>query len=236
MSKNLKIGLFAYNFPHKKTQDFVFQLLTEGYEITAILAADPVKLNIPPSVIKTKIRHQGLIHPEAIAKRFGIPYHVVKHNSDEAVELTRQYGLDLGIISGARILKPKIINEYATGIINYHPGLIPESRGLDAMLWSIHNNIPLAVTAHLINEEVDGGSILQVEKIPVYKDDTIFDLSERLYEWQLTMIGSSIEAAREKKYVPLAKGLPHNSKMPPELEYSVLDKVSDYISNRVLVK
>lgn len=230
MEKSYKIGLFAYNFPHKKTRDFIFQLLSEGYEITAILAADPVKLNIPPSVIKTKIRHQGLLHPASIAKRFNIPYHVVKHNSEAAVALTRKYGLNIGIIAGARILKPIIIREFSIGIINYHPGLVPEARGLDAMLWSIHENIPLGITSHIINEEVDGGKILQVLQIPIYKDDTIFDLSERLYEYQLDMIKPSIEAAAEGKGVLLDTGLPYNKKMPAELELGVLGKVEAYVA------
>lgn len=229
MQKDIKIGLFAYNFPHQKTQDFIFRLLTEGYKIDVILAADAVKLNIPPSVVKTKIRHQGLIHPGEIAKRFNIPYYVVKHNSKEAISIANERSLDIGIIAGARILKSGIINSFNKGIINYHPGLIPEARGLDAMLWSIRNGIPLGITSHLINEEIDAGKILKVFKIPIYKDDTVFDLSERLYEYQLEMLNTSIQMAIEGEgSIPPEMG-ECNTKMEGELEIDTLQMLPSYI-------
>ena len=236
MKDNIKIGLFAYNFPHLKTQDFIYRLLAEGFQITVILAADPVKLNIPPSSIKTKIRHQGLLHPQRIAQRFDIPYFVVKHNSAEAVAIVKEYQLDIGVIAGARILKRQIISAFTKGIINYHPGLIPESRGLDALLWSIYNKVPLGVTSHLINEEIDAGKILERLQIPIYIDDTIFDLSERLYECQLDMMASSIVKTMNEQWEVLANGTAYNTKMPNELEAETLVKLDQYIKEQMASK
>ncbi len=229
----MKLGLFAYNFPHKKTQDFIARLLFEGYRIDAILAADPVQLNIAHSSIKSKVRHQGLMHPATIAKNLGIPYYVVKHNSAEAAEKVKQHNLDLGIIAGARILKPLIIDTFTTGVINYHPGLIPESRGLDAMYWSIHNNIPLGITAHLIDKNIDAGKILERKIIPLYKDDTIFDLSERLYEVQLDMIDSSIKKALSGEGAILENESAYNRKMEEELELQIEAKIPAYLKAQI---
>jgi folate-dependent phosphoribosylglycinamide formyltransferase PurN len=225
----MKIGLFAYNFPHKKTQDFISRLVFEGYQIDVILAADPVQLSIPHSAIKSKIRHQGLLHPAAIARRLGIPYHVVQHNSSEALEIVRERGLDLGIIAGARILKPAMIDAFGSGIVNYHPGLIPEARGLDALFWSIHNQLPLGVTSHLIDRDIDAGNILERKLIPLYLDDTLFDLSERLYEVQLDMIGPSIALAMAGQGCALPGPSGYNRKMEPELELQVEAKLPAYL-------
>lgn len=231
----MKLGLFAYNFPHKKTQDFISRLLFEGYTIDVILAADPVQLNIPHSAIKSKIRHQGLMHPSAIAKNLNIPYHVVKHNSQEAVNIAKEYELDLGIIAGARILKPLIIDAFTTGVINYHPGLIPESRGLDALFWSIHNNTPLGITSHLIDKNIDAGKILERKIIPLYKDDTIFDLSERLYEVQLDMIDTSIKMAIAGQGYTLKNEGTYNRKMEENLELQIEEKLKDYIKMQLQI-
>ena len=62
------------------------------------------------------------------------------------------------MIAGARILKRPVIDRFSIGIINFHPGLIPEARGLDALLWSIRGDLPLGVTSHLIDERVDASS------------------------------------------------------------------------------
>jgi len=222
--------VFAYNFPHKKTQDILLHLFVQGYKVGWILAADPVKLNIPPHTVRTKIRHIALLHPRQIAERIGANYIVAPHNSREVEDVLRQIKPELGIIAGARILKKPIISQFSIGIINLHPGLIPEARGLDAMLWSIYHDLPLGVTAHLIDERIDAGRVLVKETIPVYEDDTLLDLSERLYEKQLELLVSAIEAAYEGNWSVVDARIPYNRKMPAELESEVLRKLSDYIA------
>ena len=222
--------VFAYNFPHKKTQDILLHLFVHGYEVGLILAANPVKLNIPPHTIRTKIRHSALLHPQQISKRIGANYIVLPHNSREAEELLQQINPELGIIAGARILKNHIISKFSIGIINLHPGLIPEARGLDAMLWSIYKDIPLGVTAHLIDERIDAGRILLKETIPIYEDDTLLDLSERLYEKQLEMLVPAINSAYEGNFTLVSSQNPYNRKMPAELEQEVVNKLRDYIA------
>jgi len=223
-----RIALFAYNFPHKKTQDFIFRILAEGFKIFTIYAADPIKLNIPASSIKTKINHIGLMHPSEIAKNFGIRYVVTPHNEKICSDLVEN-NISLGIISGARILKSPVIKCFRRGIINFHPGLIPEARGLDALLWSIYNNVPLGVTSHLINDRIDAGCILEKREIPLYKSDTILDLSERLYDLQLDMISVAITRAIKGEAFKIENYHVYNRKMPVELEQEVLNKLDQYL-------
>lgn len=226
---NFGLAVFAYNFPHKKTQDFLLRLFLEGYNVQLVLAADPVKLNIPPASIRTKIRHIGLVDPKVIARRIGAEYFVVPHNSPKAVDIIRTFNVELGIIAGARILKKPVIDAFKIGIINFHPGLIPEARGLDAMLWSILHDIPLGVTAHLIDERVDAGRILIKHQIPIYKDDSLIDLSERLYETQLELLRPAIEKALQREGREVHSTEPPNRKMPAELEHEVLVKLPNYL-------
>ena len=228
--RDIKIGVFAYNFPHKKTQDMLFRLHCEGMNIVHVLAADPVKLNIPPSSIRSKVRHCALLHPNEIANSLNLPYSVVAHNGDAAQELVKTNEIDLGIVAGARILKGPVIDAFNLGVINFHPGLIPEARGLDAMLWSIHHDIPLGVTAHLIDERVDAGQILLRQEIEIHSDDTIFDLSERLYEVQLEMISPSVAAAISGEGSMLEPGTKLQTKMPADQEQLVLKKMPEYVT------
>lgn len=232
MPNSNKLVVFAYNFVHRKTQDFILRLLLEGYKPTLIIAADPVKLKIPPSSIKSKIRHQGIMHPQKIAEALDIEYRVLPHNSEDCVDLLTELKPEIGIIAGARILKEKVITPFTKGIINFHPGLIPEARGLDALLWSIYNNTPLGITAHLIDKYIDAGKILSVKKIPIYKNDTLFDLSERLYEIQLDLIKPAITALLSDNFESIVNlDSPYNKKMAPALEKEVLEKVKSYVQN-----
>jgi phosphoribosylglycinamide formyltransferase-1 len=228
--KNVKIAVFCYNFPHKKTQDILLRLFLDGVKVDCIFSAEPVKLNIPSSMIHTKIKHIAVIHPKKIADRLGIKYYVLPHNSIEVRELIKSNKLDLGIIAGARILKTYIINSFSVGIINFHPGLVPEARGLDAMPWSIYKRIPLGVTAHLIDSHIDAGRIIIKEKIPIYKNDTLLDLSERLYEKQIDILFPAIQKALKGKWAYVeTKKSGYNRKMPQDIEKQVPNILFDYL-------
>ena len=191
--------VFAYNFPHRKTQDFLFRLFAEGVKVQHVLAADPVKLDVPATSIRSKLRHTALVEPRMVAEAIGANYHVIPHRGDELHDLLDEIRPSIGVISGARILKRPVIERFSTGIINFHPGLIPETRGLDALLWSVYNDLPLGVTSHLIDHRVDAGRLLERRTIPLHADDSIFDLSERLYETQIDMLLPAIERARQRR-------------------------------------
>ena len=231
MSKadNLRIGVFAYNFPHKKTCDFIFRMLAEKLPVSLIIAADPVKLPISAPSIRTKLRHENHLHPKDVAAAFNIPYEVCPHNSETAIALVKEYNLDLGIIAGARILKKEIIDVFPKGVINFHPGMLPEIRGLDALLWSIYKDVPLGVTAHLINSRIDAGTLILKKKLHIFPDDSVFDITERLYEYQLEMIRESVDKTLKGETEPLVVTEEYNRKMPVETEQEVLKKFPDYI-------
>ncbi len=235
-----KIGLmkevvvFAYNFPHRKTQDFLFHLFACGIKVNHVFAADAVKLDIPPSEVRTKIRHCTQLHPSDVAKSIGAQYHQVPHQGSQINTLIEEINPEIGIIAGARILKADVINGFRNGIINFHPGLIPEARGLDALLWSIRNDISLGVTSHLIDERVDAGKILERRIIDLQEDDTIFDLSERLYEIQLEMLPLAIDRAQESmtEDVDFESGT-YNRKMNGDMERETIAMLPKYLERRL---
>lgn len=225
-----RLAVFAYNFPHKKTQDFLFRLWAEGIQVDCVIACDPVELKVGPPGIRTKLRHTALVPPRPLAGRLGAEYIVIPHNDRALPGILRERGVELGLIAGARILKQHIIEAFPLGIINFHPGLIPQTRGLDAMLWSVNRDIPQAVTAHLIDRRVDAGELLFVEMMRVYPDDTPYDFQLRLHEMQIDMIPRSIALAAAGEHSPVPDGTTHNTKMTPEEERETLAKFGDYVA------
>lgn len=224
------IALFTYNFPHRKTEEVVSRLFWEGVPIACMIAADYVQLNIPAPSVRTHIRHRDAVHPRELARRLNVPYYAAPHNSPETIRILKDHRIELGLIAGARILKSDIIEACGKGIVNLHPGLIPEARGLDTLLWSIRNDIPLGVTAHLIDSRVDAGQLLLKRTIKIYRDDTLFDLAERLNETQIDMLKASIEAAFRQQTIPCDfTGTSYYRKMPAELVKKALSKLPRYI-------
>tara|TARA_B100000700_G_C14664911_1_gene678076 strand:+ start:43 stop:750 length:708 start_codon:yes stop_codon:yes gene_type:complete len=225
-----RIGIFAYNFEHKKTHEGLIKLFLHGYQPTCILAANKVKLNFYMSKIRELPSGLTYHHPKNIAKRLNIPYHVVDHKSEQCIKLINEYKLDLGIILGARILREDVINSFPIGILNMHPGLLPENRGLDNTKWAIINNIRQGVTTHLIDKYIDRGMLIDRKSIDVKHDDTLIDVFMRLQSLELNMMIDYLDKLyndEEVNYKLLDKGNRYNS-VPWELEKNLLKTFEEY--------
>ena len=220
----MKYAVFAYDFPHTKSKDFIIALQTMKKNIDCVLAAPKIKLNLPESTIRIAVKHNEFFHPKKIAQLFDIPYFVVPHNSKECIEIIKERDIDIGIIGGARILSKGVIEVFNYGIINFHPGLIPENRGLDNLKWAIYLDIHQGVTVHFIDERVDAGRIILRKEVPVYPDDTLFDVNERLYETQLELIKPALDIVEKKKGIEsfeIVTGGKARSIMPPDIEKKI---------------
>ena len=232
MYNKFKIVLFAYNFHHRKTEDFIKKIHDFGFSISLILAADFVKITKPKSLFN-HIQLKSIL-PEELAEIYKIPYYVVKHNSLEAQNLLKQYEINFGIIAGSRILKKEIISLVRYGILNFHPGILPVIRGLDSILWSIYKDKAIGVTVHLINEYIDSGLLVYKKKILIEKNDDLQSLYEKNYQLQLDLIPISLNLVFENshsnsQFEMLAKNLNYNSYMPYKLQLELKQKINSYI-------
>ena len=229
--------LFCYDFPHKKTQDFIFRLLTEGYNINYIIAAPWVRLNIPESLHRVAPHNEGLIYAKKICKSFGIPYYVLDHNSNEAVKLIKNNTVDLCIVAGARILKKDVIEAAGNKILNIHPGILPNVRGLDTLLWSIYYDEPIGISAHFISPRIDLGLLIYKEKLELKKDDTLIDISLRLLEKQPDIMIKSMEILKKKKMSDLKNintlTQPYNTKMSSAIEEKMLKEFPRWLTRHL---
>ena len=220
--ENLKIGVFAYNWPHYKTQMGLTNLYFKGIVPSCVFLADPVKLKFYKSKVRVGPRDLYLHNSEDICKSFNFPSTVIKHNSIECENLIKEKKLDLGIILGARILKKNIVNAFKIGIINMHPGLLPENRGLDNLKWAIIKCQKQGVTTHLIDKNIDRGRLIDRQEISVYKDDSLVDIHLRLQAKEQKMMIEAIEkiekskSARDLEY--LSNGSHYNRSVPEDIE------------------
>ncbi len=160
----MKICVFSYNFPHKKTFEVLSTLYFNGIKINHVFAANKLKLNIKYSKERVSIKNIEYVHPKIIAQKIKSKYTVIKHDSKNLVKVLKKEKFDLGIIAGARILKKQVVECFKIGVLNLHPGILPLNRGLDTHKWAILKNWPQGVTAHLIDDKVDAGKIICKKK------------------------------------------------------------------------
>jgi phosphoribosylglycinamide formyltransferase-1 len=224
----MNIGIFTYNFPHWKTQEGLHNLFLHGYKPQVILAANPVKLNFYQSKIRIAPKDLFLQHPIDLAKRYDIDYHVVEHNSERTANIVKQYNLDLGIILGARILKPIAFENFNIGVLNMHPGILPENRGLDNVKWAIINGHAQGVTTHLIDSKIDRGVMIEQETIDIYHDDTVMDMHIRIQHLEQKLMISSIEKVKNGKMGNKLEQGNYYKSVPEDIEQTLLTKLKQY--------
>jgi phosphoribosylglycinamide formyltransferase-1 len=91
---------------------------------------------------------------------------------------------DVELVVGAgymRVLSPVFLERFAA-VLNVHPSLLPEFKGLHAVRRVLEAGVEeTGVTVHFMVEEVDAGPIVSQEAVPVVPGDTEASLFERLH-------------------------------------------------------
>lgn len=72
--------------------------------------------------------------------------------------------------------------------INVHPGLNPYNRGWFPQVFSILNGLPIGVTIHRMDAQLDHGPILWQEALTIRSEDTSKDLYDRILQTELELL------------------------------------------------
>jgi phosphoribosylglycinamide formyltransferase 1 len=90
---------------------------------------------------------------------------------------------EVGLVVGAgymRVLTPVFLERFPA-VINVHPSLLPEFRGLNAINKALEAGVQrTGVTVHFMVEEVDAGPAIRQEAMPILPGDTEEELHRRL--------------------------------------------------------
>jgi len=174
------VGIITYQVGHLKTYQLMTKLILKGHKIT--LYAFPFEFRqITRPIFEDRPFQITNIDMYSYCKVMGANYKIVHGWERENVEMIVGenspdiYMTCIGKIIPSYFLKDRII-------LNAHPGVLPICRGLDAFKWAIINAMPIGVTLHVINEDIDGGKILKVVYVPIFESDTLENVCQRAYE------------------------------------------------------
>ncbi len=124
------------------------------------------------------------------ARRAGVPVEhvdpagfVSREDYDrELAERVAAHEVDLVVGAGyMRVLSPAFLERFPA-ILNVHPSLLPQFRGLHAVRKALEVGAEATgVTVHYMVEEVDAGPVVAQERVPILPGDTEQSLLERLH-------------------------------------------------------
>lgn len=96
----------------------------------------------------------------------------------------KELEVDLVVLAGfMRLLPESFFQAFSGKIINIHPSLLPDFKGLNAQAQALEANVEEAgCSVHMVVPEMDAGRVLAQARVPVLEDDTVETLSERILE------------------------------------------------------
>jgi phosphoribosylglycinamide formyltransferase-1 len=223
----VKIAIITYASPHLKTEQLVHNLLRQnarGADASfriSLLALPFVQRKEREVLIPHRPAQSEAASTKELATAHRLEYRECSYNDIPG-------GYDYYLVGGAGIIPAQAIGKKK--IINAHPGIIPAARGLDAFKWSIFNMIPLGVTLHYIDGEIDRGERIAVVQTPIYAGDSLLTLARRHYELEVDMTSNFLGYVRNPVGLSdMFEEQPSRMRMPSEVEHQTIGKFDQYV-------
>tara|TARA_B100000029_G_scaffold381098_1_gene376210 strand:+ start:600 stop:1184 length:585 start_codon:yes stop_codon:yes gene_type:complete len=140
------------------------------------------KINIK-LVVSNKRNAQGVI----FAKKNKINFIIINYKNINKAERKilyhlKKYKIKYIFLAGfMKILSKNFINKFKNKILNIHPSLLPQYKGLNTHERAIKNKEKFSgCTIHFVNEKLDSGKIILQKKVKILKLDTPESLEKRI--------------------------------------------------------
>lgn len=101
-------------------------------------------------------------------------------NSGRFMAELRSYQPDILILAGCGVVNAMTISSASVGCINGHPALLPGARGVDVIEWNSIKGKQFGVTAHIVEEKVDAGAIVNSTIVTPKKAETLAGFKNRM--------------------------------------------------------
>jgi len=131
----------------------------------------------------------------ARAAKFGIPHIRVPHkDEDKMIQLFKAWRVDLIVLAGyMRVIKNP--DAFPAPMINIHPSLLPKYKGLNAIEQALDSGDSVTgCTVHYVTEELDGGTIIKQQEVPILPDDTLESLTKAIQRIEYGLLPSVINS------------------------------------------
>jgi phosphoribosylglycinamide formyltransferase 1 len=127
------------------------------------------------------------------ARSCGIPTAVIDHTTfggdretfEQALDQElREQQIDLVCLAGfMRLLTPWFVNRWSGRMLNIHPSLLPQFKGLHTHRRALEAGVKRhGATVHFVVPEMDAGPIVMQDSVAVHENDTEETLAARVLE------------------------------------------------------
>ena len=200
---------FAYLLlkEHPYGREMLRQIISEGFVPEVIIEEDSEVANEEREKFLKRIEGNPIaptIEEQSIENRIAV-VSVPVHSSPEVIPHLEGMDLDLIVFGGTRIIRGEILDFPSDGVVNSHPGLLPECRGSASPAWSVYHDIPVGSSTHFCDNGIDTGDLLMRREIPVKRGATYEDLCYQTLVLAGVLMKEALLAYEEGKWFEIRR-------------------------------
>lgn len=137
--------------------------------------------------------------PIELFEESAIPfYFLANHNSPPTSALVKKLELDVLVNGGTpRIVGHDLLSATPLGVLNAHPGLLPEFRGCTSVEWAVYLDEPVGVTVHFMDLGIDEGPVIIRELVELGAGEGYVDLRVKVYRLWADLLPRAVKMIEE---------------------------------------
>lgn len=167
------------------------QLVANNWNVVAVITAPDKPKGRGQKLIASPVKEAALKHEIPVLQPTNL-------KSPEFLEELRSYQADLQIVVAFRMLPEVVWAMPSMGTFNLHASLLPNYRGAAPINWAIINGEKeTGVTTFFLKHEIDTGSIIYQEKVPILPEENLGDIYEKLMELGSKLVVKTVEDIAE---------------------------------------
>ncbi|MGH7682417.1 MAG: phosphoribosylglycinamide formyltransferase [Candidatus Eiseniibacteriota bacterium] len=119
---------------------------------------------------------------------------------ERLVEIVREDRADLLALCGfMKLLRAPVLDRIRVPVLNVHPSLLPQFRGLNAQRQAIEAGVSTTgATVHRVDAGIDTGPIVTQEALSIRPNETAEELSERLLPLEYRLYVEAIQTLQRE--------------------------------------
>jgi formyltetrahydrofolate deformylase len=148
---------------------------------------------------------------EAVAQRFGIPFHIFpigsankREQEQKQLDLLARERIDLLVLARyMQILSPEFTARYRYGIINIHHSFLPAFIGSQPYHQAYRRGVKLiGATSHYVTEQLDDGPIIEQDVMRISHRDSVEDLIRKGRDLERIVLARAVRLHLESRVLP----------------------------------
>jgi phosphoribosylglycinamide formyltransferase-1 len=161
--------------------------------------------NVPDAAGLASAQQDGIATAVIDHRIFGKDREAFEHALDD--ELQSRH-IEIVCLAGfMRLLTPWFVKRWSGRVLNIHPALLPQFKGLDTHRRALESGVERhGATVHFVVPEMDSGPIIMQASVAVAKDDTEETLAARVLEVEHRIYPDALRLVAEGRVTPDSPG------------------------------